>query len=290
MGNRYFELRLPSALKSATGIDIANHLQPRQFLGSAVVVCENPFAMLSVVRKAWHKKVRATQNERARTLNAEEILKFTRRIIQMQRLRFTYSHPDDSPCADIYFTTPQDLTVLPSGCYTVYLTCPVTRAQLQAWTAPLLNGALIVNYDVGADVRSLGFRPKSELESQLLTEWSSMMEYLWDRNIRPSQLDMGNEHDPDLNNVLDTLLDSARGFTERAADFQHHLDIAQPLMNIPEQTRERFNVVLRLAHRVQALVPPNPHVKQLFGSTETFFLRDRASESLAISGLALENM
>jgi len=116
MGSCYFELRIPTTLKTVIGNDIAQHLQTRQFLGSAIIVCEHPFAMLSVVRKAWQKMVRQTQNDRARTLNAEEILRFTRRVAQMQQLQFTISSPDGNPCADVYFVTPEMFTALPAGC------------------------------------------------------------------------------------------------------------------------------------------------------------------------------
>lgn len=285
MGNRYFELRPPTVLKSPIGNDIAQHFQARQFLGSAVVVCEHPFAMLSVVRKSWQKRVRQTQVNRARTLNAEEILRFTRRIIQMQRLQFTSSLPYDAPCADVYFVTPETLSVLPSGCYTLYLTTHVTNTQLEAWTNILLSDSLVVNYDIGIDIRSFGLRPKSELEASLLIEWHRLIDYLHHHGIMVSQLDTGNEKDPDLNDTLDILLGVGREFTELAAAFQHQLDITQPMTNVSDATRARIATVLRLAHRVQALTPPNSHLEQIFGGTETFFLRDRSAEQLSIPEL-----
>jgi hypothetical protein len=286
--NRYFELRPPSTLKSPVGNDIAHHFQTRQFLGSAVVVCEHPFAMLSVVRKSWQKIVRQTQIDRARTLNAEEILRFTRRIIQMQRLQFTSSLPDDAPCADVYFVTPQTLNMFPSGCYTLYLATHVTDAQLGAWTGASLSDSLVVNYDTGIDLRSFGLRPKSELEASLLIEWHRITDYLRRHGITQSQLDIGNEKDLNQNEILDILLSTGREFTEIAAAFQHQLDVTQPLANIPDTTCQRISMILRLAHRVQALTPPNPHLKQIFGNTETFFLRDRSVEQLVIPQLAVE--
>jgi len=285
MGQHYFELRPPSTLKSPVGNDIARHFQSRQFLGSAVVVCEHPFAMLSVVCKSWQKIIRQTQVDRARTLNAEEILRFTRRIIQMQRLHFTCSLSDDVPCADVYFVTPENLTVLPPGCYTLYVTTPVSAGQFAAWTNTMLNDSLAVNYDVGIDMRAFGLHAKSELDALLLTEWHRFVNYLRRHGIPLSQLDMGNEKDPDLNEPLDSLLNTGQEFTKLASEFQHQLDVTQPLANIPDETRARITTVLRLAHRVQALTPPNPHLKQLFGSTETFFLRDRSAERLNVPGL-----
>lgn len=287
MGSCYFELRIPSTLKTAIGNDVAAHLQARQFLGSTIIVCERPFAMVSVVRKAWQKMVRQTQNDRARTLNAEEILRFTRRAIQMQQLQFTISNPETNPCADVYFVTPEMLSALPAGCYTIYLTCPVTNEQLKSWTASLLDGSLIVNYDVGVDIRVLGFRPKQELEMQFLQSWAQMLVYLKMRGVHWTQLDTATDKDPSLNDVLDVLLGRPGEFTELAIAFQHQLDLAQPLTTVSDKTQARIAVVLKLAHRVQALSPVNPHLKQIFGSTETFFLRDRSAEQLSVAGVGL---
>lgn len=238
--------------------------------------------MLSVVRKAWHKKIRQTQNDRARTLNAEEILRYTRRIIQMERLQFTSSLPGDAPCADVYFVTPNDVTTLPARCYTVYVTTQISDSQIEMLTRTLLSDALIVNYDVGIDTRSFGLLPKRELEKDLLSEWRHMCLYLQNRGIRQSDLDVGNGNDPDLNIVLDNLLGVGHEFTELSSAFQHRLDVSQPLVTIAETTKARMMTLLRLAHRVQALTPPNPHLKQIFGSTETLFLRDRSAELLAL--------
>lgn len=287
MGSCYFELRIPSTLKTVVGNDIAQHLQSRQFLGSAIIVCEHPFAMLSVVRKAWQKMIRQTQNDRARTLNAEEILRFTRRAAQMQQLQFTISSPDSNPCADVYFVTPEMFESLPAGCYTIYLTCPVGETQLVVWAKSLLDGSLIVNYDVGVDVRTLGFQPKQKLEMMLLQSWTRMLTYLKMRGISWTQLDAENSKDPSLNNVLDILLGSPREFTELAVAFQHQMDLAQPIVGISEKTRQRIAIVLKLAHRVQSLSPVNPHLQQIFGVNETFFLRDRSSERLMLAGTGI---
>lgn len=283
MGKSYFELRPPSTLRGAVGNDIAKHFQSRQFLGSAVVVCAHPVAMLSVVRKSWQKMQRQVQIDRARTLNAEEVLRYTRRLIQMQQLRFTSSLPDSTPCADVYFVTPDALHVMPPSCYTFYLTTAVNHHRLVAWTQTLLHDSLVVNYDVGVDLRALGLRPKSELERSLLSEWRHVADYLLARGVALPILDGTSAEDPDLNNTLDTLLVHGQEFTELASGFQRQLDITQPISNLPELTQKRISTMLRLAHRVQALIPSNPHLKQIFGGSEIFFLRDRSAEQLAVT-------
>jgi len=160
----------------------------------------------------------------------------------------------------------------------------VTDGQLKSWTTSLLDGSLIVNYDVGIDIRAFGFQPKQELEMQLLQQWTQLLAYLKMRGISWTQLDAGNDKDPQLNDILDILLGSAREFTELAVAFQHQLDLAQPLTSISVKTQERITNVLKLAHRVHALSPINPHLQRVFGSTETFFLRDRSSERLMVAG------
>ena len=67
MSKHYFELRLTGA-STTIAADVARHLQTRQYLGTAIVICENPIIFMSVVRKQWLKLVRALQKQRASTL------------------------------------------------------------------------------------------------------------------------------------------------------------------------------------------------------------------------------
>src|SRR5688500_4850985 len=112
MSKHYFELRLTGA-STTIAADVARHLQTRQYLGTAIVICENPIIFMSVVRKQWLKLVRALQKQRASTLNAEEILRITRDIMHMQRYQFSHKLPTENPMADVYFITAQQAIQAP---------------------------------------------------------------------------------------------------------------------------------------------------------------------------------
>ena len=59
----YFELRKPAARGTESIIaDAARHLNTRQHLGKAVVVCDQPAIVLSAGRKQWLKLSRSLQN------------------------------------------------------------------------------------------------------------------------------------------------------------------------------------------------------------------------------------
>jgi hypothetical protein len=136
MHQLYYESRkLPNNPSVSIGADIAKHMQTRQYLGSTVIVCENPHSMQSATRKLWLKGARYLQKLRASTLNAEEILRLTHAIMHMQNMLFVAKSPLDCPDASVFFITPAQMNALPYSCYTVYLTIPVTKkaaAMLQA--------------------------------------------------------------------------------------------------------------------------------------------------------------
>src|SRR6476660_4446110 len=73
--------------------DIMRHLHTRQHLGSAVIICEQPVGMLSAGRKQWLKLSRSLQKQRAGTLNADKILKYTHTITRMQHMGFSAKTP-----------------------------------------------------------------------------------------------------------------------------------------------------------------------------------------------------
>src|SRR5690242_18764298 len=103
--NMYFEVRSMPLFGPPTPVasDIARHLQSRQYLGITVVVCQNPLSMLSTMRKQWLRLARNLQKQRASTLNAEEILRFTHTIMHMQHLQFVTQPPTEQAEAHIFF-------------------------------------------------------------------------------------------------------------------------------------------------------------------------------------------
>src|SRR5215471_6519898 len=114
MSRYYFELRGAS---SSDNFDIAadmmRHLHTRQYLGKTIVICQRPAILMPAAHKQWLRLSRTIQRQRASTINADKILKYTRTITHMQHLRFVARTPLESPDADVFFLTQDQLDSLP---------------------------------------------------------------------------------------------------------------------------------------------------------------------------------
>jgi hypothetical protein len=212
--NHYFELRnSPHFPATHIGADIARHLEVRQYLGAAVIVCESPFAMISVLRKQWMHLARAIQKERSSTLNAEDILRLTHTIMHMHHMQFTPKVPQEMPDAHVYFVTPEQLSVVPPNCFTLYLTCPVAADKLRIVAAEMADAGLVVSYDPNIQLNDAGLRPKSELETEVTKEWAVLNQFLHRHHIRPPQLVSSSPtHLEATDEALDTLLGVSNEF------------------------------------------------------------------------------
>ncbi len=288
---RYYELRTISNKPNASlGAEIARHLAVRQDLGTVVIVTDTPFTLISVVRKNWLHLARQLQKKRAGTLNPEEILRLTHTIMHMQRMRFVSKPPTVSTEAQIFFIRPSALDSLPPSCFTIYLCDMVSEdLLLEVINAMPANGT-VVNFDVGISMNSLGLRPKSDLESQVIKEWSSMATLLNNRGIDPATLVPSNSAQPQkADDALDTLLTHGHEFLMAASNLRYAIHLAQPITTISAEKQQMFDAVMRLAHRVQALSPKgfDNYLVRTFGDKnrdyfESYFLRDIASESTPI--------
>src|SRR5690349_13102723 len=158
--------------------DIARHLQSRQYLGLTIVVCANPLSMLSALRKQWLRLARNLQKQRASTLNAEEILRFTHSIMHMQHLQFTIQPPSAQAEANIFFVTPQELHNLPPGCLSLYITVAPRASRLKQWVEDLANDALIVDYDGTLQPSTLGLAPKTAIEQRMRKDWRDLSNFM----------------------------------------------------------------------------------------------------------------
>lgn len=281
----YFEQRNPSnAPSGALAADIARHLQSRQYLGSALIICDNPGAVLSSVRKQWLKAARKLLKLRASTLNAEEILRLTHVIMHMQTLQFVAKSPAENPDASVYVATAADALPLPDNCYTVYFVAPPVPQLLPAMHKKLPDSCLIVSYT--GDITGLELHPKIALEERVHDHWDALVAYLQQHTVSPDKLVVGNalQFAP-MDHALDTLLGVADGFLRKAADFQRAVNLAQPLTIFTPQQHKKFEAVTRLAYRVQALTPGNftHYLVHTFDDSgaDPFFLRDAGSELYA---------
>lgn len=282
----YYEIRTMPAFGPTTPIasDIARHLQSRQYLGLTIVVCQNPLSMLSATRKQWLRLARNLQKQRASTLNAEDILRFTHTIMHMQHLQFVAKPPENPTEAHIFFVHPDDLPNLPQGCLSLYIIAPPRATQLKAWVEQLAEDALIVDYKDTLELAQLGLQPKKNMELRMLRDWRRLERFMKDCGVDPGALatNTGFKTSAAIDEALDKLLAASNEFLRLSASFQHVLSLAQPLSTTDAAVRKKFEITMRLAHRVQALTPGafGNYLLKNFGdkSAGSFFLRDAAPE------------
>lgn len=282
----YYEIRTVPTFGPPTpaAADIARHLQSRQYLGVTIVVCQNPLAMLSAARKQWLRLARNLQKQRASTLNAEEILRFTHTIMHMQHLQFAAKIPTDQEGAHIFFVTPDELTTIPPGCLSLYITTAPRVRQLKHWINDLSADALVVDYEGGLGLDALGLESKDHIESRLLKEWTTLEAFMQRHGVHINDLvHDGVSQAAAIDEALDSLLSAGNDFLREAANFQHIMSLSQPLKTVSATQMKQFEVVMRLAHRVQALTPGTfgTFLVKTFGdhNAESFFLRDATPES-----------
>ncbi len=281
----YYEVRAMRMFGTPTPVasDIARHLQSRQYLGFTIVVCNNPLSMLSALRKQWLRLSRNLQKQRASTLNAEEILRFTHTIMHMQHLQFAIQPPAAETDAHIFFVTPEDLQELPPGCLSLYVTAPPKASQLRLWIEGLAKDALVVDYEGSLGLEHLGLEPKSHIEARMRRDWAEMREFMRQNGADITKIVDGVVMQPKaMDDALDCLLGTGNEFLRRAAEFQHMLSLSQPLKHEPATQTKQFEAVMRLAHRVQSLTPGSfsHYLVGTFNERNagSYFLRDAAPE------------
>lgn len=285
----YYEVRTSRMFGPSTPIasDVARHLQSRQYLGTTIVVCETPLSQLSATRKQWLRLARTLLKQRASTLNAEEILRYTHSIMHMQHLQFIAEAPTKRAAAHIYFVTPNQLQYVPSDCTTIYITTPPTASQLDSWLTMLPANALVVDYQGNLGLDKLGLQSKERIEQRALTAWQELLDYLQAHDVDAKQLIAGGYVQASaVDDAFDKLLASGSDFLQRAADFQQLLSLAQPLSNSSPTQTKQFEAVMRIAHRVQVLTPGvfSDYLAATFGksSANSFFLRDAGEENTSL--------
>lgn len=292
MAKRYFELRKRSAKGTDSLIaDVMRHLHTREYLGKAIVVCEQPSVTLSAARKQWLKLSRVIQKQRASTLNADKILKYTHAIAHMQHLQFSLKDPTEDPDSDIYFLSPAQLHLLPLQCFTIYVTAPMEPETIDTILPQLPDSALIIDYGRGP-WSQFGLKPKRVLEEKVADEWKHAIEFLVLNDINIADLSTGNIQDIEaMDDALDTLLGISHPFLQIANSFQHALETARPL-RLSKEIRQEYDAFSLLAHRVQALSLENftQRFLETYNEDDTFFLYDLAKGLPLYSSEGLTNI
>lgn len=283
----YYELRTISHRPNTTlGAEVARHLAVRQDLGTAVIVTKTPHSLMSVVRKTWLHLARQLQKQRAGTLNPEEILRLTHTIMHMQRMKFITKTPTQVADAQVYFVEPTQLDAMPPSCFTMYLCDPISEATLLKAIDAMPAKAMVINFDVGVALSPLGLRPKSDLETSVLSDWHNMSQLLNSYRIDPTKLLASSpSHPQTADDALDVLLNHSHEFLQAANNLRYSIHLAQPITTIAADKQQMFDAIMRLAHRVQALSPKgfDNYLVRTFGEDKeeylgSYFLRDIAAE------------
>jgi hypothetical protein len=287
---RYFELRNQAARGTdSVAADMMRYMHTRQHLGKALIICEQPVALLSAARKQWLKLSRSIQKRRASTLNADKILKYTHAITRMQHMHFTAKTPLERPDAEVYFLRPDELAVAPLRCWSTYVLCMLGPVEAGQLLAQLPSEALVVDYHKATQWQQFGCEPKEILEAQVASEWRQMQQFLLSYDVPLEGL---TQEPPDIeamDDALDTLLDISHKFLQAAGEFQRALELARPL-RLTKTERMAYDSLALLAHRVQALSPSafTQRFLEAYNEDDTFFLYDRHG-ALAYMGETLAN-
>jgi hypothetical protein len=291
MARCYVELR-KSAARGTDSIaaDVMRHLHARQHLGKAVVITDAKIPILSACRKQWLKLSRTIQKQRASTLNADKILKYTHMITHMQHMRFSAKTPMENPAADVYFLSPAQLAIMPIHCWTVYVLADIPRQAALDMLRLLPSEALVVEYEQTDEWNKLGLRPKHLLEAQVADAWSRACGFLKSYDVDIGLVSRDDIQDVDaMDDALDTLLGTSHKFLQIANDFQRSLELARP-MRLGRDLRRQYDSFILLAHRVQALSPGafSQQFLEVYNEDDTFFLYDveRGQFIVQHSGLA----
>lgn len=291
MVTRYIELRKTAARGSESiSADVMRHLHTRQHLGKAVIITEQPATVLATARKQWLKLTRMLQKQRASTLNADKILKHTHTIAHMQHMQFTAHSPLEAPDAEVYFMDPSQLETIPVHCWSVYVVNAMPVGVVSDMLMQLPAEALIVDYTHRLPwLQDYGLRPKDALEAQVDTEWRQVDGFLRGHDIDIVQLADEEMHTVDaMDAALDTLLGYSQKFIAIANEFQRTLELARPL-RISKSMRAQYDVLMLLAHRVQALSPGafTQHFLETYNEDDTFFLYDSGKDKSGVDLAAL---
>ena len=137
---------LPDDMPGTLAQAVAAHLYARLHGGCVVVVVDQPFVFMRVLRKKWLKLMRLAQRERARTMDGRRIRELVQQITRMQTLAFTAKPPAEMPHAGVYCASAEWLAQLPQGCHTAYLTGLLSPEQLAILQARLAANGVVVEY------------------------------------------------------------------------------------------------------------------------------------------------
>lgn len=276
---RYLEIRNITSASTSVPSDLAQHLLARQHLGKAIVVCDKPVIRIGIMRKHWFRQTRNVQRERSSTLNVERILQLTHDITRMQRMDFVARPFPASPMSDVFFVTADQLDELPPNCYSMYIVSPPTATQLRSAIDQLPNRSLVIDYSHDPAISQTSLLPKAQLEQLVPCQWQGIEDFFGQHNIDVHALAARQYSACNIDNELDSILDSGNRFVSLANDFLELLRLAQP-MPAPSSQQKLYDLIVILQRRVSALTPGllSQQFAQSFRDEDALSFHDVATE------------
>lgn len=275
--NRYLEHRAGNGSIDKLISDAMRHYHSRQELGKAVVISNHPEVM-SLAEKQWFKLARELQKRRGLANNPVEILKYTYIISTMQHLQMSDQIPEHHPEAALCFLSSVQVLEAQLPVSSVYVCEPnLDVAAVMKLCAP---GGLIIDY-TGELHETPALQPRKYLESAAASAWSELEAYLNSQGIHVAEL-LGAHKNVAVDDAVDVLLAQDTEFLTKAGIFQQALDRARPLLKTSKQTREQYEAIVMLAHRVQTFSRNGFSARFLHTySSDDFMLHDRTAGAVA---------
>jgi hypothetical protein len=272
----YLEAMRPPKTAAALGSSIIKHWQSRHLYGKAIVITDTPQEFLKLARKRWQSCMQSVQHERARTLDADELLKLTHAITRMQQMIIAAHLPHEFPGAHLWCITPAELTTaeLPRAVTTAYTASPLTNTTKAVLYELLPPHCVIVDYT--ADT-SWHIPSKALLEERVQHAWQELTSFLRLHNIDIYHLSTIESAIEPIDDALDTLLDTGHTFLRHARQFQEALHAAQPLV-LPHTLKKQHDLASMLARRVAMLTPGMSYHSLIQPDNDTFSLYDEVAE------------
>ena len=142
IGHWYVDVRATTTSED-TSYDLLQHLPRRLQVGRALVVCDQPAILLSVIKKRWMKLIRDLEKQRSCTLDKRKRAVFGRELARLETCLLT-SKERLAAKADALFVSAEPL---PAGSYhTLYILMPIAPQDLPAYVRRVERGGLLVVY------------------------------------------------------------------------------------------------------------------------------------------------
>mgnify|MGYP007027866190 FL=1 len=127
--------------------NITRHIRDYQVYGRMAVVAQSPDDLLGEIKKSWNALKRETRREIDQTTNANRKARLINELAYMPQCTFTSAPPIEESYEKVQVATVEQFLEWPPQCQVVFVTYPVSNAQLHQVTAWMPPYGLVVIYD-----------------------------------------------------------------------------------------------------------------------------------------------